>query len=69
MVVWVEVVVTGMGPDGGAGVAPIVYRTLFPPPMGGDHTMVTVASPIPCMELLTITSRGGPEEIGRTQQQ
>jgi hypothetical protein len=49
MVVWVELVVTDMAPDGGAGVIPTVYMTSFPPFGGGVHSMVTVEFPIPWM--------------------
>ena len=61
MVVWVELVVTGMAPDEGAGVALIVYVT-FPALGGGVHSMVTVDSPIPCVESLTLTLLGGAAE-------
>ena len=39
MVVWVELVVTGMGPDRGAGLTPTVTAL---PLVGGAHSMVTV---------------------------
>ena len=39
MVVWVELVVTGMGPDRGTGLTPIVTAL---PLVGGAHSMVTV---------------------------
>ena len=50
---------SGMAPDKGAGVVPIVYMT-FLPFVGGVHSMVTFACSIPYTMLLTITSRGGP---------
>ena len=50
---------SGMAPDKGAGVVPIVYMT-FPPFVGGVHSMVTLACSIPYTMLLTTTSRGGP---------
>ena len=52
---------SGMAPDKGAGVVPIVYMT-FPPFVGGVHSMVTLACSIPYTMLLTITSLGGPIE-------
>ena len=51
---------SGMAPDKGAGVVPIVYMT-FPPFVGGVHSMVTFACSIPYTMLLTITSLGGPK--------
>ncbi len=59
MVMWVELVVTGMAPDKGAGVVAIVYMT-FPPFGGGVHSMVTVDCSIPGVELICLTSLGGP---------
>ena len=62
MLVWVvELVVTDMAPDEGAGVALIVYMT-FPALGGGVHSMVTVDSPILCLESLTLTLLGGLAE-------
>ena len=52
---------SGMAPDKGAGVVPIVYMT-FPPFVGGVHSMVTLACSIPYTMLLTNTSLGGPGE-------
>ena len=52
---------SGMAPDKGAGVVPIVYMT-FPPFVGGVHSMVTLACSIPYTMLLTITSLGGSGE-------
>ena len=57
---------TGMAPEKGAGVVPIVYMTSFPPFGGGVHSMVTLDCPIPWMEgmdLLRRTLVGGP--VGR----
>ena len=52
---------SGMAPDKGAGVVPIVYM-IFPPFVGGVHSIVTLACSIPYTMLLTITSRGGPNK-------
>ena len=52
---------SGMAPDKGAGVVPIVYMT-FPPFVGGVHSMITLACSIPYTMLLTITSLGGSGE-------
>ena len=58
-----ELVVTDMAPDKGAGVVPIVYMPSFPPFGGGVHSMVTSDCPIPWMgemESLRRTLVGGP---------
>ena len=52
---------SGIAPDKGAGVVPIVYMT-FPSFVGGVHSMVTLACSILYTMLLTITSRGGSIE-------
>jgi hypothetical protein len=49
MVVWKDLVVADMAPDGGAGVIPTVYMKSFPPFGGGVHSMVTVELLIPWM--------------------
>ena len=57
MVVWLELVVAGMGPDRGAGLIPIVTAI---PLVGGAHSMVTVDRPTPCVDLPTRKLLGGP---------
>ena len=57
-----ELVVTDMAPEKGAGVVPIVYMTSFPPFGRGVHSMVTSDCPIPWMvgmESLRCTLLGG----------
>ena len=58
MVVLVELVMTGMGPERGAGLTPIVTAL---PLVGGVHSMVTVDSPTPCVDLPILKLLGGPE--------
>ena len=57
-----ELVVTGMGPERGAGLTPIVTAL---PLVGGAHSMVTVDCPTPCVDLPTRTLLGGPEAAHR----
>ena len=58
-VVWVELVLAAMAPDGGGGVVLMVYVTFTTG--SGVHPMVTVDCSTPWTELSTLTSLGGPD--------